>query len=1191
MPLKPVEQFPAGGIDSFSNPVRMSTNRYLRVRNLLPRPNGEVELRDGYSEVTMASVDTSLPVHSITPFFDLTTGEHSVIFWQGTTPKKLDLSSWEIAILPVFGQAIQSNAKFCYALSGTGHLLAFNGTDKKWYATYGGVSAWRDVGLREPTDDEVADVAITEGVRELKTAEATAVTLTEGAGGNFNNTAKDGMFFYVALFDPAFDEVGPATISVSATGRKKITAGPNRKVTVAVLPDLTTVNAGWVKLIARTEDSQTPAYFCTNTSTAITDASRLSDTAVRIKAIAHGLTTGDVVIQSKVAFIYLDPPLVFTDNPFDGVYQVTVFDADHFDIKVSSTVSAVPGGPGGTVKRIVKVATATLTVDVVDKAIDTSYVVNQDRGIPASAIGGAQPGFDFYISIQNALTTHVGNRKKIGFRLTPQTRTNVHFSNLPDFSKVDGEWVGLIGRTGDGGEVPHVVTKADGTFAQTSSFSIPSLETAGAGANLAIATTIVRPTVLLNGWGNNGHVGDYEHGVSQGHSVPLSVNNDTTQGYTNASLVSDGSDATAATVNLSHTHTYAGCVWKFNGPVSSSASLKVSSQVPGGTGTRLRDAGVWYSLDNGVTWTLLYQSSLRGKQLDVIALPPACDISKIQVMAFTDSHDDMSHAIFEIYVEYGTTGAAWANPNNVSSTAADASVTVTPADPSSKVLRASLFGFALPDQLISGLSLTMEIELVGAGGSFVNATVQAVKAGVLVGSPVAFTVVPGRKDYIIGGSDELFGTSWVSGDLNSVDSGYQLAVTNNAGAAQTFNARNFRTQVHGVSATSVATLVEPIAADTLELPTRNGIPPAFDKIWREGERLCGNTIDSPEVFRSAAESDSTTGDFLGLPEQSWYAKDVETTPTAEVIKSATGFQQESWTHTHTDLAVLSELTGVRDWQGPFPGGGVGQWAWTRGSNGNPYWISPKRQILTVDANGKPVPVSREYEAALLKKIGRPFLKDTEMVSFSLPERRIDILYISARDEQGNPFAIIHDFNMEETNSPYGQGYEFVFGGALGAAHTVAIIKDETGEQQLWAGSATGRLYRLFSGGTDNGVEVLGETIGLKYLGPNREIVKEIQWFGDRKARWYIAKDLNATGVLTDFTSLGNAKPVPEREKDGLWFVEVDLGEMTHCYVWMLLQGHSADGNMDLSDPPHLPLETYGRVLQVAPQMGVARGPR
>lgn len=1190
MSLKPIEQFPAGGVDSYSNPVRMSTNRYLRVRNLMPRPNGEFELRDGYSEVTMQTVDTSLPIHSITSFFDLTTGQYVVLFWQGTIPKKLDLSSWEIAVVAVLGQAIQAGDEFSYALSGTGHLLAFNGTDKKWYATEGGIAAWRDVGLREPTDDEVADVAITEGVRELTTVEAPAVTLTEGAGGSFNNTAKDGMSFYVALFDPAFDEVGPATISVSANP-VKIIAGPARKVTVGVLPNLATVNASWLKLIARTEDSQTPAYFCTNTETAITDATRISDDTLGINAIAHGLSTGDVVIQSDVAFLYLDPPLIPLDKPFDGVYQVTVTDADHYTVRIPSSISATPGGVGGTVRRIVVAGNAVTSIDVLDTAIDHSYVVNQDRGVPASAIGGAQPGYQLYLSIENAVTGHVGNRKAIGFRLAPATRTNLHLSNLPDYSQVDPEWVGLIGRTKDGGETPYVVTKADGSFFVASSFSIPTSAVAGAGANVAISTTIVRPAVFLNGWGNNGHVGDYEAGVSQGHQNPLGLNNDVTIGYTNASLVSDGSDTTAATCSLSHTHQYAGAVWKFNGPVSSSATLKILSQVPGGTGTRTRDAGIWYSLDAGVNWIKLYQSALRSKILDTVALAPATDISKIQVMAFTDSHDNMSHAVFEVYIEYGTTGAAWSNPGDVSSTTADASVTVTPADPSSKILRANQFGLALPDQIISGLSFIMEIELVGAGGTSANALLQVVRDGLPVGSPVPFTVTPGRQDYTIGGSDELFGTTWASGDLDATNSGFDLSLNLNGSAAQTYNARNFRWKVHGVSATSIATMVESIAEDTLELPTRNDVPPAFDKAWREGERLCGNTPNSPEVFRSAAESDATTGDFLGLPEQSWDPADVETTPSAEVIRAAAGYQQESWTHSHTKLAVLSELMGDTQWKGPFPGGAVGQKAWAVGSNGNPYWLSPQLQILTVDANGKPVPVSTEYEAALLGQIGRTYLKDTEIVSYSLPSRHIDILYISARDSEGIPFAVIHDFNMVDSVSPYGEGYQFQFSGALAAAHTVAIVYDETGDAQLWAGSATGRLYRLLSGGTDNGTEILGETIGLKYVGPNREIVKELQWFGDRKVRWYIAKELTKTAILTDFKDLGAAKPVPEHERDNMWYVELDIGEMTHCYLWMRLQGHSADGNMDLSDPPHLPVESYGRVLQVTPQMGTPRGSR
>ena len=1196
MALKPVDQFPAGGVDSYSNPLQMSTNRYLRVRNLVPRPNGEVTLRDGYSRVTMQAVDPSQPIHSISPFFDQTTGDHVVIFWQGKTPKLLNLTDWSISTLSVRGTSIQSSEPYSYVLTGLGHLMAFNGTDKKWFATYNGVSAWRDVGLRTPTDDEIANVAITEGVREMSPDEASAVTLTPSAGGSFDNTARGGLLFYVAIFDPAFNEIGPATIPAGNGDRLIITSGPGVKITLGTLPDLSSVNANWIKLIARTEDSQLPAYFCTNTSGDIAGTEKTADDTLRVNVVGHGLTTGDVVIQSNVPFSDTSDS---GGAPFDGVFSITVIDADHFDVKITPNANATPSGAGGKVKRIVSAGNAVSSVDVTETSTDTSYVANQDRGVPASEIGGTQPGYQYHLSIKNIVTGHVGNSRKIGFRIAPEVRTNVHLDDLPDFSTVDSEWAALIGRTKDGGETAYAVTDNDGNFASVSSSSVPTEAVAGSGTNDDTVTATIFPSTFLFGWGANQHVGDFEpSGVPLGHSVPLANSSQVANTYVFPENVADGDDDTFSIANITGTQRYFGCVWKFNGPVSLSATLNILSEVPGGSGVRARDAGIWYSLDDQATWTKIYQSSFRSKQVDSVALPSGQDLSKVYVMAFMDGHDNMTHLIYSMSIEHGSSGVAWTNPANVGSTAADASVTVTNTDPASKILSSTDFGLLTPDQIITGLSFVMEIELIGSGGTMANLMAQILKNGNPVGSLIPLNITPGRADYTIGGPSELFGTTWLAADVDNAASGIDVTVTLNSGVTQTYNIRNVRMKVHGVGSSSVAVLSEPNAEDTLEMPSRNGLPPAFDKIWREADRLCGSVVGSPEVFRSASEGDATTGDFVGLPEQSWPGDNVETTPTAEVVIGGHGYQQESWINTHSDLAVLSELMGSVGWKGPFPGGIAGQKAWAiagptphLGNRSLPFWLSPQRQLLSVDDNGNPIPVSTEYEATLLAKIGRDQLASTEMEYISIPERNLDVLYISAQDEDGLPFAIIHDFSMADSNSTYGQAYEYRYQGALAAKHTISVVKDETGDRQLWAGASNGQLYRLFFGPTDDGAEIAGETIGLKYLGPNRDIPKEISWYGDRKARFYIAKALNTTEAITDFHDLGAGTPYPEHEKDGMWRVIVDEGDLTHCYLRMVLNGHSADGTLDLNDPPHLPLETYGRVYVVTPAMGVARGAR
>lgn len=170
-----------------------------------------------------------------------------------------------------------------------------------------------------------------------------------------------------------------------------------------------------------------------------------------------------------------------------------------------------------------------------------------------------------------------------------------------------------------------------------------------------------RPTTLLNGWTNNAHVGAYEEGVDQGYNFGL--NNDTTLPYANPDSARDADLTTAASVSIVHNHAYAGCVWQFGsiGPTSPSSALwlNVLSAVNPFTQTG-RSAGVWYSLDNGTTWTEIYNTPDHPQGWDSTQLDPSTDTTQLQVMAFTDAHDDMGHYIYDIQL---STGPGTSNAN------------------------------------------------------------------------------------------------------------------------------------------------------------------------------------------------------------------------------------------------------------------------------------------------------------------------------------------------------------------------------------------------------------------------------------------------------------------------------------------------------------------------------------------------
>lgn len=141
------------------------------------------------------------------------------------------------------------------------------------------------------------------------------------------------------------------------------------------------------------------------------------------------------------------------------------------------------------------------------------------KALPASSVGGAQPGYQFYASIyMPGAGEHVGNRVAIGARLNNLTPCDVQISGLPNLTAENPEYALLIGRTGDGAEVPYVVTDAAGNW----TYDAPGITSAIIQAktidgNLELPTSNTLPPAGLQSvaW-----VGDRAYGlVKNEHSI------------------------------------------------------------------------------------------------------------------------------------------------------------------------------------------------------------------------------------------------------------------------------------------------------------------------------------------------------------------------------------------------------------------------------------------------------------------------------------------------------------------------------------------------------------------------------------------------------------------------------------------------------------------------------------------------
>ncbi len=373
-----------------------------------------------------------------------------------------------------------------------------------------------------------------------------------------------------------------------------------------------------------------------------------------------------------------------------------------------------------------------------------------------------------------------------------------------------------------------------------------------------------------------------------------------------------------------------------------------------------------------------------------------------------------------------------------------------------------------------------------------------------------------------------------------------------------------------------------------EMPTRNTVPPGMNlSTWVLG-RVYGVDPNDPRAIRfSEREDDTVAGFYVGRPEQSWPADNKLYFPTNEAIRGIHEVDNEVWVWSATHLAIFSELGGYSlegrptpMLRGLWPGGLAGQRAFVKCPHG-PFWLSTGKDLMTRGPDG-PVVVSGEYKA-LLAKIADSDVANIEIAYLQDFDQEIDRLYITGRDGSGNPLVIVHDFIHNE-----GVSFEYsnlLVDGFVHPSQNEPFTRDAAGHARLWATAGQGSFAQLEDGDSDNGATYSADYLTIVNTGPSEPTLYGIEWQGDGNVEVTVTDKLNLTSTDLDAIDSQVADEVSAEESR----YRAGIEQARQFFLLRLqLDSHPADGTLDESDTPHLPLETYGRILVARPEFGKQR---
>lgn len=399
------------------------------------------------------------------------------------------------------------------------------------------------------------------------------------------------------------------------------------------------------------------------------------------------------------------------------------------------------------------------------------------------------------------------------------------------------------------------------------------------------------------------------------------------------------------------------------------------------------------------------------------------------------------------------------------------------------------------------------------------------------------------------------------------------------------------------NAFTTATIVSPTTDPESELPTRNGLPPHFNKISYALGRACVIDEDDPSAVRfSESLADVPSGLFMGDPRQAWPPSNKQFFPTGERCRSIHAVDSEHWVWTRNHLGILSEFQAtdsslgkpILQWRGTWVGGIANHRAFVKTKHG-PFWVSAERQIMARPTAASyqsgaagPVPISTDYDAALLARIVD--LETIEMAYLLDPEKDIDCLYVTGLDINNQQVVIVHDFGAG------GIGREHVYNVRLNTfvrnPDQVVSVRDTTGKMRLWAGTNTGIFVQLEDGDSDASATYSADCVMIYNGGPKSPTLGAIEWFGDSDVEITVSKDLRLT--LQEMGDLESLQPNEVDPLTSLWKVQIEE-KAQFMFLRFQLDAHPADGTLAFNSPiPHVPLETYGRVYMARPEIGMGR---